>query len=172
MEYYCSRCCGHILVWIGVANGMALWKMLWPNIFWQVLWYIGWCYCHKWQVKWPPYKGIYFEFWGVKQNLMPYIWQMILANVAFDGWTVVLWTLSLIVISCVITSAIIISSFSQFMNCSFKCLLLWSGILLLLFWAFPSIPLLFYSLLYSASNIAEKDSFTVLGSKFLSVYME
>ena len=29
-----------------------------------------------------------FKFWDVKQNLIPYVWQMVLANISIQGWIV------------------------------------------------------------------------------------
>ena len=29
-----------------------------------------------------------FEFWNVKQNLIPYMWQMVFANISIQGWIV------------------------------------------------------------------------------------
>ena len=29
-----------------------------------------------------------FEFWGVKQNLIPYVWQMELAYISVKGWII------------------------------------------------------------------------------------
>ena len=29
-----------------------------------------------------------FEFWDVKQNLIPNMWQMVLANVSIKGWII------------------------------------------------------------------------------------
>ena len=30
----------------------------------------------------------YFEFWGVKQNLIPYMWQMVLSSVLIEKWII------------------------------------------------------------------------------------
>ena len=29
-----------------------------------------------------------FQFWGVKQNLIPYVWQMVFAYVSIEGWII------------------------------------------------------------------------------------
>ena len=46
--------------------------------------------CNKGLIIWPLYKGAYFqfEFWGVKKNLIPYMWQIVFVNVLVKGWIV------------------------------------------------------------------------------------
>ena len=43
------------VVWTSVADFME------TILLTGVVWYISWCYCHKWQVEWPLYKGVYFN---------------------------------------------------------------------------------------------------------------
>ena len=30
----------------------------------------------------------YFKFWDVKQNLIPYVWQMVFAYISIEGWII------------------------------------------------------------------------------------
>ena len=88
IRYFCGRCYCHMY-----------WQMLLPIFMWKMLNHIfvwtvcnkcvGWCYC-LWQMECPLQgdislwqmfiaKGLIlfqFEFWGVKQNLIPYVRQM------------------------------------------------------------------------------------------------
>ena len=44
-------------------------------------WCFGRCYCHSQHL-------FQFKFWDVKQNLIPYVWQMVLANIPIKGWII------------------------------------------------------------------------------------
>ena len=83
-----------------------LWQMLWPHIIaqngsrcycqvadeiaivgwdgikWLMLLPQGRCYSHGSMILFK------FQFWDVKQNLIPYMWQMVFANVSIQGWIV------------------------------------------------------------------------------------
>ena len=63
---------------------------------------VGWCYC-LWQMEKPlqgdismwqmllPRVLFQFEFWGVEQNLIPYVRQMELAYIFVKGWIIDLY---------------------------------------------------------------------------------
>ena len=68
--------------------------------------YIGWCYCQvadviataRWYVvadviasgRWKSHRVnlLQFEFWGVNQNLIPNMWQMVFAHISVEGWII------------------------------------------------------------------------------------
>ena len=87
MEYHYGRCYGHIVMGTNVADGIPLWQMLWPQFCWQML-------CDVFADVRPYVTGglarvfISVGVLGFKQNLFPYMRQMVHANVRVKGWIV------------------------------------------------------------------------------------
>ena len=63
-----------------LADVMARWQMD-CYIKWQMLLSSGRWNSHRVNL-------IQFQFWGVKLNLIPYVWQMVLAYVFIEGWII------------------------------------------------------------------------------------
>ena len=42
----------------------------------------------NWQMLLPSVIIFYFKFWDVKQNLIPYMWQMVFAYISIQGWII------------------------------------------------------------------------------------
>ena len=96
-----------LLPQISKADGIPLWQMLWPHscvgkcgrwnatvvhvvasIFLDRCFVVyGWCYAMSGRWNGHCIRVLFqFELWGVKQNLIPYMWQMALTNVLVKGW--------------------------------------------------------------------------------------
>ena len=52
------------------------------NVEWLMLLPLGRCYNPGSMIL------LQFKFWDVKQNLIPYMWQMVFANISIQGWIV------------------------------------------------------------------------------------
>ena len=75
---YCQVADGIATLIIVLADVIAKWQMEWPLQGWS----IGRCYCHVADGIATGSYYLKFKFWGVKQNLIPYVRQMVLTYVS------------------------------------------------------------------------------------------
>ena len=67
--------------WLMLLPMCGRWYSHFRAMWWLMLLPSGRCYCQGSLL-------FYFKFWDVKQNLIPYVWQMVFAYISIQGWIV------------------------------------------------------------------------------------